>query len=243
MPRRGPPIESLAESLYGVYPELREIGAAGAGPVYLVGGAVRDLLLGRGRADLDLAVVGDPAALAGALGATMLSQHDRFGTAKVELDGHEIDLAAARTESYPHPGSLPVVAAAESIEADLGRRDFSLNAIAISLSGPVELIDPHGGRADLEAGQLRILHPRLLPRRPDPRDPRRPLRVPLRLHPRARDRVPAAPRRPRHRLRGARASRAAAPGRRSDRAARLRAARRSGAWSSCARAASTWPPR
>jgi tRNA nucleotidyltransferase (CCA-adding enzyme) len=159
MPSRGTPIESLAEALRSVYPELEAIGAIAGDPVYLVGGAVRDLLLGRGRADIDLAVVGDPSDLAGALGAATLSEHERFATAKVELDGHRVDVAATRTETYPHPGSLPVVSPAAGIEADLGRRDFSVNAMAIPLSAPAELIDPHGGRDDLERGLLRALHP------------------------------------------------------------------------------------
>jgi tRNA nucleotidyltransferase (CCA-adding enzyme) len=152
------PIENLAESLRSVYPELRSIGAAGGGPVYLVGGAVRDLLLGRGRADLDLVVVGDPADLAGALGAATLSEHERFATAKIEHDGHTIDIAAARTEAYAHPGALPEVSPATDIEADLSRRDFSVNAMAIPLAAEPRLIDPRGGRADLEAGLLRVLH-------------------------------------------------------------------------------------
>ena len=88
-----------------------------------------------------------------------MREHERFATAKVELDGHEIDLAAARTETYERPGALPTVAAAASIEADLGRRDFTINALAIPLAGEPRLIDPYGGRADLSAGLLRVLHP------------------------------------------------------------------------------------
>jgi tRNA nucleotidyltransferase (CCA-adding enzyme) len=159
MPDRDLPTDDLSQALRSVYPELEAIGSAGEDPVYLVGGAVRDLLLGRGRADIDLAVVGDPADLASALGAATLAEHARFATAKVELDGHRIDIAGTRTETYPRPGSLPVVAAAATIEADLGRRDFSVNAMAIPLSQTMRLIDPHGGRADLEQGLLRVLHP------------------------------------------------------------------------------------
>lgn len=158
MPSRRTTPESLAEALHDVYPELEAIGAAATDPVYLVGGAVRDLLLGRGRADIDLAVVGDPGALAEALGVATISEHERFATAKIELDGHRIDIAATRTETYANPGALPDVAPADGIEADLGRRDFSLNAMAIPLAAP-HLIDPHGGQADLERGLLRVLHP------------------------------------------------------------------------------------
>lgn len=151
--------ESLGELLRRVHPELDAVRTAAREPVYLVGGAVRDLLLGYGRSDIDLVVEGDAATLAERLGADAVS-HERFATAKVELDGHEVDIAAARTESYPHPGALPVVEPAASVEADLARRDFTINAMAIPLLGEPRLIDPHGGRDDLAAGLLRVLHPR-----------------------------------------------------------------------------------
>lgn len=157
MPR--PPIENLAEALPSAYPELARVAALADDPVYVVGGAVRDLLLGRGRADLDLVVVGEPLALAAALGAETVTEHARFATAKVKLDGHLLDIAAARTETYARPGALPKVAPAATIEADLGRRDFTINAIAVRLGGDGTAIDPHGGIADLEAGLLRVLHP------------------------------------------------------------------------------------
>lgn len=152
------PKESLAEALQRVYPELRSVRSAASEPVFLVGGAVRDLLLGRGRADIDLVVEGDAAALASRLSADVVS-HERFATAKVSLDGHEVDIATARTESYPQPGSLPVVEPAGDVKADLARRDFTINAMAISLQAGSDLIDPHGGQADLSAGLVRVLHP------------------------------------------------------------------------------------
>ena len=154
----GKPNRDLAAGLSRAYPELDAVRAAATAPVYLVGGAVRDLLLGRGRADVDLAVEGDAETLAARLGAEPTA-HQRFGTAKVRLDGHEVDIAGTRRETYPRPGALPVVAAAESIGEDLGRRDFTINAMALPLREPTELIDPHGGQADLEAGLLRVLHP------------------------------------------------------------------------------------
>jgi tRNA nucleotidyltransferase (CCA-adding enzyme) len=150
---------SIAEALQHMHPELDAVREAGGDPVYLVGGAVRDLLLGRGRADIDLVVVGDAAALAARLGAEVVS-HERFATAKVRLDGHELDIASARSESYPHPGALPVVEPSARLEEDLGRRDFTINAMAISLNGDSRLIDPYGGQADLARRQLRILHSR-----------------------------------------------------------------------------------
>jgi tRNA nucleotidyltransferase (CCA-adding enzyme) len=158
MPSPGTPIESLAEALHSAYPELEALRGTTGPPVYLVGGAVRDLLLGRGRADIDLVVVGGPAALATELGAETLAEHERFATARVEMDGHVLDLATARSETYAHPGALPEVAPASDIEADLGRRDFTINAMAIPLRGEPLLIDPHSGLADLEPGLLRILH-------------------------------------------------------------------------------------
>lgn len=150
--------QGIAAALDRMYPELAPVrGGAAADPVYLVGGAVRDLLLERGRADIDLVVVGDAAALASRLGADVVS-HERFGTAKVTLDGHELDIARVRSESYPAPGSLPAVEPATTIEDDLRRRDFTINAMAIPLQGEPRLLDPHGGERDLAAKQLRVLH-------------------------------------------------------------------------------------
>jgi tRNA nucleotidyltransferase (CCA-adding enzyme) len=126
--------------------------------VYLVGGAVRDLLLGKGRADIDLAIEGDATALASRLGGEVV-EHERFATAKVRLGEHEVDIATARAETYPHPGALPEVKPTAGIAADLARRDFTINAMAIPLRRDPELIDPHHGLEDLEAGLLRVLHP------------------------------------------------------------------------------------
>jgi tRNA nucleotidyltransferase (CCA-adding enzyme) len=145
--------------LLAALPGLERIAAAASGaPTYLVGGAVRDLLLGRERTDLDVVVEGDAAALAAELGGESVAD-DRFATAKAVLDGVEFDLATARAESYPHPGALPEVRPA-SVSEDLARRDFSINAMAVPIGSEPELIDPHGGLADLEAGVLRVLHER-----------------------------------------------------------------------------------
>jgi tRNA nucleotidyltransferase (CCA-adding enzyme) len=152
-------MDELAQALRQAHPELETVRAASRQPVYLVGGAVRDLLLGRDRADLDLMVEGDATALAAELGGAN-AEHDRFGAVKVDVDGHEVDIVGARTETYERPGALPTVAPAETIEEDLARRDFSINAMAIPLQGEPLLIDPHGGRADLEQGLLRVLHDR-----------------------------------------------------------------------------------
>jgi tRNA nucleotidyltransferase (CCA-adding enzyme) len=135
---------------------LRE--AAEGAAIYLVGGAVRDLLLGRRRTDLDVVVEGDAAAVAQRLGGDAV-EHQRFSTAKATLGGVELDLASARSELYPAPGALPEVRPAGLLE-DLARRDFTVNAMALPLQGPFELIDPHAGHPDLEAGLLRVLHDR-----------------------------------------------------------------------------------
>jgi tRNA nucleotidyltransferase (CCA-adding enzyme) len=152
------PHDNLAEALRDAYPELDAVREAAEDPVYLVGGGVRDLLLGRGRsANLDLVVEGDAAALANQLGAEVL-EHERFGTATVRIDGIEVDVAATRTETYAHPGALPDVTPGADLEADLARRDFTINAMAVPLAEP-ELVDPLSGSADLEVGLLRVLHP------------------------------------------------------------------------------------
>jgi tRNA nucleotidyltransferase (CCA-adding enzyme) len=119
---------------------------------------VRDLLLGRGRADIDVAVEGDVAELARRLGGETRA-HERFGTASIRVDGLEVDLAATRSETYARPGALPEVRPA-TLAADLARRDFTVNAMAVPLHGEPELIDPHGGLDDLRQGELRVLHPR-----------------------------------------------------------------------------------
>jgi tRNA nucleotidyltransferase (CCA-adding enzyme) len=127
-------------------------------PVHLVGGAVRDLLLGGEPHDLDLVVEGDPAPIAAALGGR-LRVHDRFGTSTVTADGFTYDIAMARRETYAHPGALPEVVAA-TLEEDLLRRDFTVNAIALALTGaePGSLRTARNALEDLEARHLRVLH-------------------------------------------------------------------------------------
>ena len=143
-------------SLPAAQPLLEGIGSAAG--VYLVGGAVRDLLLGGEPGDLDLVVEGDPAVIARRLGQPRV--HDRFGTCTVVAGGFDYDLARARTESYLEPGALPDVAPA-TVDEDLKRRDFTVNAMAIALGGeqPGRLVAVPLALDDLEAGTLRILHP------------------------------------------------------------------------------------
>jgi tRNA nucleotidyltransferase (CCA-adding enzyme) len=145
-------LERRLASVPGV--EALRAGASGVA-AYLVGGVVRDAVLGRDLADVDVVVEGDVDELASRLGGASRS-HARFGTARVSVDGADVDLATARTETYAHPGALPNVESAD-LEADLRRRDFTINAMAVPLAGG-ELIDPHGGLADLGEGVLRVLH-------------------------------------------------------------------------------------
>jgi tRNA nucleotidyltransferase (CCA-adding enzyme) len=127
-------------------------------PVYLVGGAVRDLLLGGRPLDLDLVVEGDPDQVAAAIGGEVRT-HDRFGTATVTLDGFTYDLARSRRETYAQPGALPEVSPAP-LQEDLLRRDFTVNALAIALVGRLagSLEAAPLGLEDLRRRTLRVLH-------------------------------------------------------------------------------------
>lgn len=134
------------------------------GRLFLVGGSVRDALLGAPLADLDLVVEG---ADAGEVAATLAEasggrrvHHAAFGTASVRLPGGlTVDLAGAREERYAEPGALPEVIDSD-VRRDLGRRDFTVNAMALRLvPDPPFLIDPFGGLGDLRKGTLRTLHP------------------------------------------------------------------------------------
>jgi tRNA nucleotidyltransferase (CCA-adding enzyme) len=135
----------------------------GLPPAYLVGGAVRDLMLAGEHVDLDLAVEGDARAVARELAQRLggeAVEHERFGTATVRAgDELAVDLATTRRESYAEPGALPDVEPAGLAE-DLGRRDFTINAMAVGLSGGDlgVLHDPYAGRNDLEHGVIRVLH-------------------------------------------------------------------------------------
>ena len=150
-----------------LFDRVRGLGATAAisgaaastgGEVYVVGGTVRDLLLGRTPLDIDLAIDGELGELAAALGSGGEAP-TRFGTLSLTRDGLRYDLARTRTERYSHPGALPDVMPAP-IDADLSRRDFTVNALALGLAGPRtgELIAPDGALADLHAGRLAVLH-------------------------------------------------------------------------------------
>lgn len=122
--------------------------------VLIVGGAVRDGLLGREPRDLDLVVAGDAAELAAELG-DVREVHDRFGTVAAIVDGALVNVATARSETYAAPGALPDVRPG-SLEEDLARRDFTVNAMAVDLAGGLHAVP--GAEGDLAARRLRVLH-------------------------------------------------------------------------------------
>jgi tRNA nucleotidyltransferase (CCA-adding enzyme) len=131
--------------------------------VYLVGGVVRDLLLGYPNFDLDLVVEGNAVKFAQQVAETSKAEllaHHRFGTAKLRYENFTLDLATARKETYAKPGALPAVTPG-TLKDDLVRRDFSINTMAISLASNDygELVDPYQGKNDLERRLIRILHP------------------------------------------------------------------------------------
>ena len=149
-----------------VYQLLEAIGESAdemGYPVFVVGGLVRDLLIGRPNLDVDIVVEGDGIDFACTFADARegeVKRHKRFGTAVVALpDGFKIDVATARTEIYDQPGALPSVSFS-SIRDDLRRRDFTINAMALELNEDRfgELVDFFGGRSDLQSGTVRILH-------------------------------------------------------------------------------------
>jgi tRNA nucleotidyltransferase (CCA-adding enzyme) len=143
--------------LIGWYAEKNQV------PVYLVGGIVRDLLLNIGNLDLDIVVEGDAIKLArdfASLHNYQLTAYPQFGTASVwDRIGYRIDFASARKESYSSSGALPRVSPG-TIQDDLFRRDFTINAMAIAINQKIfgQLIDLYDGKKDLSAGKIRILY-------------------------------------------------------------------------------------
>jgi tRNA nucleotidyltransferase (CCA-adding enzyme) len=162
------PGASLADELSGLteLAKVFEAVAAASEPydgVYLVGGTVRDILLGEPNFDVDIAVEGDAIGLARSVADALdgrVRAHSKFGTAVVVYgDDQRIDVVTARTEFYDAPAALPSVEHA-TIREDLFRRDFTINAMAVSLKGEDfgRLVDPFHGRRDLEAKTIRVLH-------------------------------------------------------------------------------------
>jgi tRNA nucleotidyltransferase (CCA-adding enzyme) len=153
----------LPRQFLNLVKDISEQAAEYGQRVYLVGGVVRDMLLGYPNFDLDLVVEGNAIKLAQQVVETSqakLLAHRRFGTAKLKYDNFTLDLATARKETYARPGALPTVTPG-TLKDDLARRDFSINAMAISLTSSDygELVDPYSGKSDLEHRLIRILHP------------------------------------------------------------------------------------
>ncbi|MDQ4082695.1 MAG: CBS domain-containing protein [Actinomycetota bacterium] len=150
------------EHLQRTFEAVQAVGEPFEG-VFLVGGAVRDVVMGERAFDVDIAVEGDGIAFGNALVRVLGGRvvvHQKFGTAVVLADdGTRVDVATTRTEFYDHPAALPRVEQA-SLRQDLFRRDFTINAMAVSLKGEDfgRLIDFFGGVADLQRKVVRVLH-------------------------------------------------------------------------------------
>jgi putative nucleotidyltransferase with HDIG domain len=145
------------------HPALEQIGRIADREgldVYVVGGYVRDILLSRQDKDLDILVMGDGVLfarrVAAAMGIPTVVTFERFGTAMVPLREGKVEFVGARKEQY-HPGSRKPDVTAGTLEEDLLRRDFTVNAMAVSLNNERygALLDPLGGMKDLGAGLLR----------------------------------------------------------------------------------------
>jgi len=158
---------------------IGEVAERSAIPAYAVGGYVRDLLLGKQGKDIDIVVVGEGPAfarlLADRLRVKNVTVYKKFGTAMIRHRSTVIEVVGARKESYRGESRNPEVSSADLL-TDLARRDFTINAIAVSLNPADrgELIDPYDGRADLKAG---IIRTPLEPRRTFSDDPLRILRA------------------------------------------------------------------
>jgi len=156
-------LNKLPEAVQGFIRLAGETAVSRKTSVYLVGGFVRDLLIGVNNLDLDFVVESDAIAFAESMNLSLkarLTRHKRFGTATITTaDGFKMDFATSRTESYPGPAHLPVVSPG-LLKDDLRRRDFTINAMAIEItpSGFGRLIDFFGGKEDLKNRKVRVLH-------------------------------------------------------------------------------------
>ena len=152
---------TLGQLRSDILSEAVEIGAKHSVPIYLVGGAVRDLLMGEPVVDLDIIVERDASTVAHALAAKLsgtVVSRSQFGTFKVDMTGESVDVVTSRRETYRRPGALPTVSPS-SIDDDLQRRDFTINAIALRLAPePVVILDPCKGQDDIRSRTIRVLH-------------------------------------------------------------------------------------
>ncbi len=154
--------EQLPAELVGLMQTAGVIAGYQGQHLYLVGGVVRDLLLGQTNLDLDLVVEGNAINLAQQLANVVhakITTHSRFKTANLQWNKWSIDLTTARSESYDKPGALPKVKPG-SLSDDLLRRDFTINTMAVRLNPNNfgKLIDLYGGTDDLTDKLIRILH-------------------------------------------------------------------------------------
>jgi poly(A) polymerase len=152
---------SSPADLVPVPPEAAALGAAfgDAGhELHLVGGTVRDALVGRPHTDLDFATDARPEQIleiVGRLGYATWTTGIEFGTVGVQVNGRLCEITTYRADRYDRVSRNPQVAFGDSLEADLGRRDFTMNAMALSVTGDRVFTDPFGGLADLARGVLR----------------------------------------------------------------------------------------
>jgi tRNA nucleotidyltransferase (CCA-adding enzyme) len=157
-------VEKLPPPVLSLLKEIGQTATKSRTQAFLVGGMVRDLLVGSPTIDLDIVIEGDAISLARSLARTLgaaCAVHPRFGTATMTAkDGTKVDFATARTEYYDHPAAYPTVETS-SIQNDLYRRDFSINAMAVTLTSQRfgTLLDFFGGWDDLQKRSVRVLHP------------------------------------------------------------------------------------
>ena len=155
--------ERLDKKLMALFESIAKMGNGDHRSVFVVGGFVRDLLLGIPNLDVDIVVEGDGIAFAKNLAAKLkgrVKSHVKFGTSVIILeDGFRIDVATARMEFYKHPAALPTVERS-SIKSDLFRRDFTVNSLAVQLTGKdaFTLTDYFNGEKDLKDKMIRVLH-------------------------------------------------------------------------------------
>jgi len=164
--------------LQALVADLAETFTARGYQLYLVGGVVRDLFLGHHAEadDIDLTTDAHPGVIREVLApvATALwTQGERFGTIGATVNGRQLEITTHRAEAYQPDSRKPMVAFGQTVEEDLARRDFTINAMAVSLPDG-ELVDPHGGRNDLRD---RLLRTPLSPRESFSDDPLRMLRA------------------------------------------------------------------
>lgn len=156
-------LEKLPREILELIRLAGDVAKANGMRAYLVGGFVRDLLLGRQNFDLDIVAEGDGIKFAEELSVPLrarLVKHKRFGTATLHLGGAlKVDIASSREESYAQPACLPKVSPG-ALKSDLCRRDFTINAMALDISRDDfgRLVDVFDGQSDLKAKKIRVLH-------------------------------------------------------------------------------------